>query len=262
MRQEFIEVIIRVAIIKYKEQADNDISDAVAMLVTENLVPYIPVQGQIDCDDFRRSRFYLESTETVVNSNIDIFSVLYAKYKHHKSVGGLSLFSLPQWMQFLKDVGLIGSDDGDFTTREAMLAFFNSRMIVVDEVKSRNKFISLTFLDFLEAVARIADMISIPTDEDIASLEEGGYGEVRNMFEYRVKRATITQENLKKRLLERRPSSEALTVSERPLSEKLSKMLEIIMANYAHGFKGVLQYEKKNIKLVPKFICEDQLVKH
>ena len=58
MRMEFIEALIRMAIVKFKDACGGDISDAVAMLVKECLAPNIPPQGQIDCDIFRRERFY------------------------------------------------------------------------------------------------------------------------------------------------------------------------------------------------------------
>ena len=65
MRMEFIEVIIRFSIAKYKEEVGNDISDAVAMLVERNLKTNIPPIGQVDSDDFRRDRLYTEGSEKV-----------------------------------------------------------------------------------------------------------------------------------------------------------------------------------------------------
>mgnify|MGYP006304423505 CR=1 FL=1 len=44
-------------------------------------------------------------------------------------------------------------------------------MIVLDEVKDYSRYISLTFIDFLEALGRAADMKSLPSPQDI---EEAG----------------------------------------------------------------------------------------
>jgi hypothetical protein len=66
MRMEFVEVIIRAAIVKYKEEANHDISDAVAMLVERNLKPNIPPQGQVNCDDFRVNRLYCREVDEVL----------------------------------------------------------------------------------------------------------------------------------------------------------------------------------------------------
>ena len=41
------------------------------------------------------------------------------------------------------------------------LAFFASRMIVVDEIKQRHKFMTLSFIEFVEALARVADSMNV-----------------------------------------------------------------------------------------------------
>lgn len=110
----------------------------------------------------------------------ELLELTYAKYKNFMPVAGSALFCIPQWMQLLKDVGLLGEEEtGDFSTREAMMAFFNSRMVVVDEIKNRSKYIGLNFVDFQEALCRVCDMVSLPTDEDLDSV-----GGVENMLEW------------------------------------------------------------------------------
>lgn len=59
----------------------------------------------------------------------------------------------------------------DFTRQEAVLAFTFSRMSVVDELKSYSTWITLSLTDFLEALARVATMISMPTEEDMEAME-------------------------------------------------------------------------------------------
>ena len=44
-------------------------------------------------------------------------------------------------------------------------------MFVLDEIKDYSRYTSLTFIDFLEALGRAADMKSLPNAEDI---EEAG----------------------------------------------------------------------------------------
>ena len=261
MRMEFIEIIIRFAITKYKEESNHDISDAVGMLVRRNLAPNIPPMGKVDSDDFRRDRLYNEGSEAVFINHKRVLKMVYKKYKDMLKVAGTPLFSIPEWMLFLKDSGLVGEDDGDFTAREAMLCFFKSRMCVVDEVKSRHKYISLTYTDFLEALGRAADVVSIPTNEDMTLLG------AENMCDYKEKLKTLAASKQegggvgseeKSRLLERRGSSDFLVPSERPLSEKVDKLIQLLIGGLGLRSKGMLIFENQQIKLAPKYLVNGQ----
>ncbi|GMH46394.1 hypothetical protein TrRE_jg10777 [Triparma retinervis] len=262
MRMEFIEIIIRFAITKYKEEAGSDISEAVGLLVRRNLAPHIPPMGKVDSDDFRRDRLYNEETENVFTNHKRVLKMVYKKYKDMLKVAGTPLFSIPEWMLLLKESGLVGDkDDGDFTAREAMLCFFKSRMCVVDEVKSRHKYISLTYTDFLEALGRVSDVVSIPTSEDMEMLGAD------NMCDYKEKLRVLSASKQegggigteeKSRLLERRPSSDFLTPSERPLSEKVDKLIQLMIGGLGLRSKGLLTFENQQVKLVSKYLSQDQ----
>mmetsp|Transcript_4830 Transcript_4830/g.9702 ORF Transcript_4830/g.9702 Transcript_4830/m.9702 type:complete len:1770 (-) Transcript_4830:83-5392(-) len=263
MRMEFIEIIIRFAITKYKEEAGHDISEAVGLLVKRNLAPHIPPMGKVDSDDFRRDRLYNEDAEAVFLNHKRVLKMVYKKYKDMLKVAGTPLFSIPEWMLMLKDSGLVGDkDDGDFTAREAMLCFFKSRMCVIDEVKSRHKYISLTYTDFLEALGRVADVVSIPTNEDMAILG------AKNMCDYKEKLRTLAASKQegggvgseeKSRLLERRPSSDFLVASERPLSEKVDKLIQLMIGGIGLRSKGLITFENQQVKLVGKYLFQEQL---
>ena len=54
---------------------------------------------------------------------------------------------------------------GYFTRREAALCFIWSQPFVTDEVKRRMQMTNLSFVDFLEAVARLCTFKPMPTDE-------------------------------------------------------------------------------------------------
>lgn len=62
--------------------------------------------------------------------------------------------------------------------QDATLTFLWSRMAVLDEIKDYGRYTSLTFVDFLEALGRVADMKSLPTDSDLdaaGGCQAGGY---------------------------------------------------------------------------------------
>jgi hypothetical protein len=85
--------------------------------------------------------------------------------------------NMPEWIDLLSKVGLI---DELLTKREARLCFSWSKMRVADEVKRQMVWTHMTFLDFLEGLARLADLKNLPTD---AQLAEGGYANVAKFMQ-------------------------------------------------------------------------------
>ena len=53
--------------------------------------------------------------------------------------------------RFLKEAGVFGSE---VNAREALLAFCRSRLLLVDELRQRQRLKTLDFIDFLEALCR------------------------------------------------------------------------------------------------------------
>lgn len=58
-------------------------------------------------------------------------------------------------------------------------------MVVVDEIKDYQRYTSLTFTDFLEALGRVADMKSLPLDSD---LDAAGY---QNILEWAIEKERL-----------------------------------------------------------------------
>ena len=69
------------------------------------------------------------------------------------------------WMKLAEAYELV---DDDFTLWQAVLAYVWSRMVTVDEVRDFQKFESLTFVDFLEALGLVAEMKHLPLASDLA----------------------------------------------------------------------------------------------
>ena len=67
-----------------------------------------------------------------------------------------------EWLTLLEDAGLI---DHEFTRREAVLCFVWSQPHITDEVRRRERMQHLTFVDFVEALARILTFKAMPTHE-------------------------------------------------------------------------------------------------
>lgn len=78
---------------------------------------------------------------------------------------------MDSWLGLLEQGHLL---DADLGLQQAQLCFLWSHMMVVDEVKDFARHESLSFVDFLEALARVAELKSLPSFSD---LEDAGYGD-------------------------------------------------------------------------------------
>jgi hypothetical protein len=70
------------------------------------------------------------------------------------------------WMRMVEEYGLV---DDDFTLNQAVLCYVWSRMATIEEVRDFSRFESLTFIDFLEAIALVADMKHLPLASDLSA---------------------------------------------------------------------------------------------
>jgi hypothetical protein len=117
--------------------------------------------------------------------------------------------------------------------REAKLIYAWSQMQVADEIKKRNKMITLTFVDFIEAIARLSELVCPPT---ASRLEEFFHAtnpatSATPTWEYF---ATVTEvESVRTR----RVSSEFTSVKTRALREKIEGVLEMMTTQLVWNYK-------------------------
>ena len=149
----------------------------------------------------------------------------------------------------MSDVRLVS--DG-LSVREARLAFWRSRMCVIDEIKSRTKFMTMTWISFLEALGRLADYMSIPIDDDLHSI---GADDIMGYHKKLAESDAETQARLRKR----RPSADFKNSPTRPLVEKFDRLIRIILGRMAVIHKGAIQQGGKRMSLVGSYITQKQL---
>ena len=208
----------------------------------------VPPETVLDADDFRRDRLYFEEVEVGFRPHLKALRIVYDKYAMLKPDGGKPTFSLNEWITVLNDGRLIGDE---LTMREARLCFFWSRMVVADEVKNRHKLFTLSWVEFLEALARIADMINLPTD---AMLAEAG---AENMVDYEFKVRKMLPEDRAK-FEGRRPSADLLAPKTRPLGGKVDKLCKSLLGYMSCAHNGVIQHGGKRARLIGAYISEAQ----
>ena len=81
---------------------------------------------------------------------------------------GVQQLKVEGWMKIMEAYELV---DDDFTLHQAVLCYVWSRMTVIDEVKDFAKFEALTFIDFMEALALVADFKWLPLASDLAAAD-------------------------------------------------------------------------------------------
>ncbi|KAG2452450.1 hypothetical protein HYH02_002692 [Chlamydomonas schloesseri] len=233
VRFEFMEGIVRAAFGKYiASKKCTDASDAVGMLLEEiSNAPDLPPEAKVEPNDFRRHRFYTRQVEAVLKEYYDL---LLGMYKLYKARDRSRLFWPEHWAAFLDSNKLLGLATG-VERREAKLIYGWSQALVTDELRRRQRAVSLTFWDFVEAVARLADLISAPDHEDIIAyfLEEGEEPPELDRLVYEYYRHVGDAGTDRKRA-----SAELVASPSRPLEVKLRLLLEYLVVSLREAWGG------------------------
>ncbi|GIL52460.1 hypothetical protein Vafri_8339 [Volvox africanus] len=165
VRFEFMEGLIRVAFVKYiHTKRMTDASDALGMLLEEVVAsPSLPPEARVNPNEWRRTRFYTPDVEEVIKEYWDLVISMFKLYKARDR----ARYMWPEhFMAFLESNQLLGATTG-LTRREAKLIFAWSQSLVTDELRRRQRAVSLTLWDFIEALGRVADVISPADPEDM-----------------------------------------------------------------------------------------------
>jgi hypothetical protein len=127
---------------------------------------FVKAPNRCPLGDLPTARLYTPAMDALFQRH---YSVLEAVFRRLKTKPYLtpsinSRLELPQWLEFLKELRLMHPRMLD--RQAATLCFLRSRMTVVHALEHYAKFKSLSFTDFLEAIARVADWLRpVPLDE-------------------------------------------------------------------------------------------------
>lgn len=176
-RQEWIDFIVRAAIMRYCQYGDmTDVVAAVETLITEDFVPSVRKDQPLfleTANAFRRKYCYIEETSEVLRRHEASLRCIFEQYAYGQGAIGDAFDSklqlgFEEYRDMLLDFGVI---DSQFVEREANWSFVSARMRVIKEhtEKGRAKLLQLSFEDFLESLVRIATVKAMPDKEDVAS---------------------------------------------------------------------------------------------
>ena len=162
VRCQFIEVLVRLSQDKYaKTGIAESPSAAVEMAFETNFLPYFET---FNCHNWRKERLWREEIDLIFSRFLDKLEALYKRYTGKYATPGSNKqhMSLEEFVQLLSDGGLLNEHFGN---REAGPLWNLAMMTNKDELTS-DKHLQMTFVEFLEALARVADKFDMQNMED------------------------------------------------------------------------------------------------
>eukprot|EP00937_MAST-01D_sp_MAST-1D-sp2_P003129 g3129.t1 len=173
-RFELLEVFVRLADLRFgtgprqwpaevlpTERFADDIAQATAWLLERHVLPRAEHHAN---EVWRSARLYTESTHMVLKAYTgslrELFNAYAADPEPHLSAKPdprryrLTIDSL---FRLLEDRGML--DDDKLPKRDIALGFLQAKMVYIDEVAAKQRKM-LTFVDFLEVVARLSEILT------------------------------------------------------------------------------------------------------
>ena len=157
VRYEWLEALVRIALRKFVEsELETNASSALSRLLNEFFFSHAK---HAHSDDWRSLRLYNEECDVVIRGYLETILAVYKRYSGKKNnPGERKCMSLSEWLKFISDYHLV---DGDFTEREAKVAFVYSVPFAVDELhQTKASPDQLTLITFVECLARSVELMS------------------------------------------------------------------------------------------------------
>ena len=224
MRFEFMEILIRMGVAKYGlGQLTEDPAEAFQELLDRNVFMYLGSEAIVKANDFRSKRLYNEETDHFLRTKKAVLQAMYSRYRLKPLSGGrrYKALRIDGWLKLIEDCDLL-TINVFFTINQAKYAFMFGRMIVVDELKDENRWRQLTFVDFLDALGRVADAFCFPFPADLKRM---GWD---NMYEYMEYASFTPEDDPAQRVFKTRPSVNFSEPKTRPLKGKIEALLDLM----------------------------------
>ncbi|CAD8165096.1 unnamed protein product [Paramecium pentaurelia] len=161
-RYQFMEFLVRVSDDKYlKQKQANNMVDSVQMILDQCR----PIMQQYNAQKWRDERYFNEQCDDCLKYYKTLLNYVYNRYSIKKVKPGQKKFMcLDELHEICGQAGLF---DEKFVDRDADLAFNLSMMLQIDELES-DRIFQMTFVEFMEAIARIAEKVSLPAAPDMS----------------------------------------------------------------------------------------------
>ncbi|CAM9275025.1 unnamed protein product [Scytosiphon promiscuus] len=252
MRFELLEALLRVALTMRDNEGQEEMSPAEKMhdVLEDQLFVNLPPESMEDPDTFRSESLYTEACDSVLQDHQKALGIAYQKYSLLNPVAGKPSFGLEEWKTFTIDARLVGDSVHMLRMglRDIKQPFYLARMMVSDEIKSRTKLTQLTFVDFLESLVRLANVIPVPSDEDMQEVK------VTDVLDYESALSVSDQNSPAQQDAVARAMGGALT-------PRLDRLIRYVIGTLAIRSNGVLKAGNKSMNLVGLYCTKEHLAR-
>ncbi|GBG30431.1 Hypothetical Protein FCC1311_066502 [Hondaea fermentalgiana] len=187
MRYQYLEALVRVAEAKFvKSGKTGDVASGMEELIRGMRASPLMFPALGGPDRFRADLLYRESVDNVLRANLTKFKHVFSQYagesENSKRGGGCrgKRLAFVEWQEFLAEAGLFNPL---FTLRECNMVFRNSTLDLIDEVAHWRELVALNFLDYLEALSRVACLMIIPNQDQLEEVGADGIVEYYKIME-------------------------------------------------------------------------------
>ena len=158
-RYQFLDAICQIANSKYIKYGDcKAMSDAVGNLCRDNVIKFAERDKETD---FREKKLYNKVSDRIyVQHKTELMSVFKKFSGKEDKPGEAKTMSLTEYLDMV-EVALI---DNDITERNLKLAFVRSKETSLDENSAKSKHRQLKFVEFLEAIGRLANFYELASN--------------------------------------------------------------------------------------------------
>lgn len=157
VRYQLMEVMVRIAEERYiKSGQAQNFAEAVEISLRDN---FMPIFNKYNAQIWRDEKYWCESCDDALKFYKIVLDHVYFRYSVKKVKPGQKKFMcLEEFHDIFKHANLL---DENFVERDVYLAFNLAMMTNVDEL-TVNRIFEMTFVEFLEALSRCADKMSLP----------------------------------------------------------------------------------------------------
>ena len=152
-RYELMEIIVRLAKIKYLEKAKCDsFAEATRRIIVDSILPN--QRNHMLLQEWREQRLWNLECDDLLKVNRAAIDQLYAEAKGRYTKNSSALV-LKDAVELLKLAGYTGPENEKFGT----IAYALSKMTIIDEMEHFGKYETMLPVEFLEFLGRVAELI-------------------------------------------------------------------------------------------------------
>ncbi|KAL4496015.1 hypothetical protein ABPG72_015437 [Tetrahymena utriculariae] len=175
IRFQFLELIVRIICDKYMRNGNcKSVQKAIQKFFYKKSNQQV-IEEIEDSQKWRDERFWNEGCESVLENHMETIKEIWIKWadsrkgekRSLKSQKSMNIYEFTDMVKYLKLINEI------FTEKYVLLSFNLSMMVQIDEV-SNNKFINMRFVEFLEALGRIAEKKFLTPLEMLKNIQKSG----------------------------------------------------------------------------------------